>query len=106
MLKVIKEDIKRNYYDATYRGMDLDARFAAADEKMKGATSLGQIFGIIAQAMADLNDSHTFFIPPSRITKTQYGWQMKMVGETCYVTAVKPGSDAEAKGLKVGDAVT
>ena len=105
MLKVIKEDIKRNYYDATYRGMDLDARFTAADEKMKQATSLGQIFGIIAQAMVDLNDSHTFFIPPSRITKTEYGWQMKMVGDMCYVTAVKPGSDAEAKGLKVGDAI-
>jgi carboxyl-terminal processing protease len=105
MLKDIKEDIKSNYYDSTYRGMDLDARFAAAEEKMKQATSLGQVFGIIAQAVVDLNDSHTFFIPPSRITKTEYGWQMQMVGDTCYVTAVKPGSDAEAKGLKVGDAI-
>jgi carboxyl-terminal processing protease len=85
--------------------MDLDARFTAADEKLKQATSLGQVFGIIAQAMADLNDSHTFFIPPSRTLKTEYGWQMQMVGDTCYVTAVKPDSDAEAKGLKVGDAV-
>lgn len=105
MLKAMKEDIKKNYYDPTYRGMDLDARFTAADEKINQATSLGQVFGIIAQAMVDLNDSHTFFLPPSRTTKTEYGWQMQMVGDTCYVTAVKPGSDAEAKGLKVGDAI-
>jgi carboxyl-terminal processing protease len=105
MLKVIKEDIKKNYYDSTYHGMDLDARFNAADEKIKQATSLGQVFGIIAQAMVDLNDSHTFFIPPSRTSKIEYGWQMQMIGDTCYVTAVKPGSDAEVKGLKVGDEI-
>lgn len=105
MLKTVKEDIKRHYYDSAYSGVDLDARFKAADEKMQQATSLGQVFGIIAQAMVDLNDSHTFFMPPSRITRTEYGWQMQMVGDACYVSAVKPGSDAEAKGLKVGDAI-
>src|SRR5215471_17287281 len=105
MLNVIKGDLKKNYYDPAMHGMDLDARFKAADEKMNGATSNGQLFSIIAQALIDLNDSHTFFIPPQRTSRTEYGWQMHMVGEHCYVTAVKPGGDAEAKGLKVGDAV-
>lgn len=30
---------------------------------------------------------------------------MQMIGEKCYVIAVKPGSDAEAKGVRVGDEV-
>lgn len=105
MLNTLKDDIKKNYYDAAYRGMDVDARFKLADEKLKQATSLGQAFGIIAQTLLDLDDSHTFFIPPPRPVTVEYGWRMQMVGDKCFVTAVKPGSDAEKKGLKVGDQV-
>jgi len=105
MLNVIKSDIKKNYYDPNFHGMDLDARFKVAEEKIKQATSLGQIFGIIAQTLIELEDSHTFFLPPSRPFTTEYGWQMQMIGDKAYVVAVKPGSDAEAKGLKEGDEV-
>ncbi|HKQ50863.1 MAG TPA: S41 family peptidase [Pyrinomonadaceae bacterium] len=105
MLKMIKLDIEKHYYDPTFHGVDLDERFQAADEKIKKATSNGQIFGIIAQALLDFNDSHLFFSPPPRVSRVEYGWQMKAIGDQCYVTAVKPGSDAEAKGLKPGDTV-
>ena len=105
MLKIIKDDIKKNYYDPTFRGIDLDAHFKAAEEKIKQATSNAEIFGIIAQALLGFKDSHTFFIPPARVNRIEYGWQMQMIGDTCYVTAVKPGSDAAAKGLKEGDVV-
>ena len=78
----IKEDLKKNYYDPTYHGMDLDARFKAADETMRQATSLGQILGIIAQVILDLNDSHTFFLPPGRSYRTDYGWRMRIIGDS------------------------
>src|SRR5215831_11614003 len=51
MLSIIKSDLKKNYYDPSMHGMDLDARFKAADEKMSQATSNGQLFSIIAQAL-------------------------------------------------------
>ena len=105
MLNVVKSDLKSNYYDATFRGMDVEARFKAAEEKVKAATSLGQAFGIVAQTLLDLNDSHTIFIPPRRPETITYGWQMQMIGDKCYVVAVKPGSDAAAQGLKEGDQV-
>ncbi len=105
MLKTIKDDIKKNYYDPNFRGIDLEARFKTADEKIQQANSLNQIFSIIAQALLDFDDSHTFFMPPSRSDSIEYGWQMQAIGDQCYVIAVKPGSDAEAKGLKPGDRV-
>jgi hypothetical protein len=36
---------KKHYYDPKYRGVDLDARFKAFDEKIRGAQSPGQSFG-------------------------------------------------------------
>ena len=105
MLRMIRDDLKDKYYDPSLRGMDLDAHFNAAKEKMKKATSNGQIMGIVAQLMLDLGDSHTFFLPPERANRTEYGWRVQRYGDHAFVTAVKPGSDAEAKGLKVGDEV-
>lgn len=105
ILKMIKEDLKDNYYDPTFHGLDIDARLKAADEKINSATSIGHIFGIIAQTLSELDDSHTFFIPPGRSALTVYGWEMQMIGDKCLIIAVKPGSDAEAKGIKEGDEV-
>ena len=105
MLRIIKDKLKKNYYDPSFRGMDVDLRFKTASDKIKEATSVGQIFGTIAQVLIELDDSHTFFVPPSRSYETEYGWTMKIIGERCYVASVDKGSDAEAKGVKPGDEV-
>lgn len=103
MLVSVRDDTKSYYYDPTYHGVNLDAEFRAAEERVKHAESYGQGFGAIAQALNLLNDSHTFFIPPMRSARVHYGWEMQMIGERCYITQVQPKSDAEAKGLKPGD---
>lgn len=105
MLGNIKEQLKKHYYDPNMRGMDVEARFKAAEDKLKQSTSLGQAFGIIAQVLLDLDDSHTKFYPPSRPERVEYGWEMQMIGDECYVVAIKPGSDAAAQGLKEGDRI-
>jgi C-terminal processing protease CtpA/Prc len=105
MLSMVKDDLKSNYYDQTFHGLNLDERFKEAEAKLKLATTRDQLVTIVAQTLVDLNDSHTFLIPPSRAARIEYGWQMQMVGDSCYVTAVKPQSDAESKGLKAGDRI-
>lgn len=105
MLRDVKDELKKNYYDPTYRGMDLDARFKTADNNIDKASSIGQIFGIVAKILLELNDSHTFFLPPERAARYEYGWHVEMIGDKAFVVAVKPASDAEAKGLAPGDQV-
>src|SRR5688500_6337189 len=61
MLNAVRNEIKDKYFDPSFRGIDIDARFKAAEQKIETATSVGQTFGIIAQAVLDLNDSHTTF---------------------------------------------
>lgn len=103
MLAEVRDLIKDNYYDPTFHGMDLQARFKDAEAKLETAASLSHAMAIIAQVVLDLGDSHTYFIPPMRTASFDYGWQMQMIGDACFVTSVKAGSDAAAKGLKPGD---
>ncbi|MDT5063510.1 MAG: hypothetical protein QOH63_3969 [Acidobacteriota bacterium] len=105
MLSAVKDDLNHNYYDAGLRGMNLEARIKEAEGIIKQAQTRDQLIITIAQIMLDLNDSHTFFLPPFRAARVWYGWKMQMVGDACLVTEVNPKSDAAAKGLKAGDVV-
>lgn len=105
IIKNIKQDINKNYYDPKFRGIDLDAFFKTTEEKVKAAGSIGEMLGIIARALMEFNDSHTFFLIPKPKDEVEQGWIAQMIGDKCYVVAVKPKSDAETKGLKPGDEV-
>jgi len=105
MLKNVLGAIKKDYYDDKYGGLDLDTRFKTAEEKLKNAATLGQAFSIIAQAVMDLNDSHTRFFPPQTNHIVEYGLRMKIFGNRAFITAILPGSDAEKQGLQTGDEI-
>ena len=96
MLRNVKDSIKKNYYDPEFHGVNIDEAFEAAEQKIDEATSNGQIFGIIEKVLLGLNDTHTSFEPPPHALRVSYDWHIQMIGEHCYITAVKPGTDAEA----------
>ncbi len=105
MLKTIESDLRTNYYDPDFHNMDLKSRFKAAQDKLEGAQSNGQVYAIIAQLLSELNDSHTRFLPPSWRLVVDYGFRLQTIGEHCYVTEVSPRSDAAAQGMEVGDRI-
>ena len=105
MLKNTIDAVKKHYYDKAYHGLDLDLRFKQADEKIRGSQTLSDAFGVIAWALDGLNDSHTYFQPPPRPFDIENGWETKFAGEKCFITAVKPGSNADQQGIKPGDQV-
>jgi C-terminal processing protease CtpA/Prc len=105
MLNEIRQDLVKNYYDPKFQGFDVQARFKEADDRIKQATSLNQALGTVAWALEGLHDSHTFFIPPPRPYRLDYGWQAAMIGDKCFVIAVRPGSDADQKELRPGDQI-
>ena len=105
MLDVVRDDIRKYYFDSTYGGVSLSAVFDTAGARLDRATALSQLIGAIAQATLAFNDSHTGFLPPGLVYRAEYGWRLRFIGDTCRILRVKEGSDAEAKGVHPGDAV-
>jgi carboxyl-terminal processing protease len=103
MLREIAADVKKHYYDPTLHGLDWDRNVREAKTMIDQANDLGQAVAEIASLLDSLKDSHTVFLPPERLNRYEYGWIAQTIGTHCYVTQVRPGSDAEAKGIKPGD---
>lgn len=105
MLRQIKADLRDNYFDKTLRGMNLDQVFGEAEQRLKASTSSIETTTILADVLLRLNDSHTLFIPPDRVTRVDYGWAATIVGDEPFVLSVKEASDARKKGLAPGDRI-
>jgi C-terminal processing protease CtpA/Prc len=105
MLDQVREDLAEDYWDPTFGGVDLDGLVDRARQRINAAQSLGEIFGLVAGVALDLRDSHTSFYPPARVQEVDYGWSWQYVGGRPLVIQVDDGSDAKAKGLRVGDTV-
>jgi carboxyl-terminal processing protease len=105
MLRIVADDVRKHYYDPKLHGVDWDAKVAETKQKIEKAPSLNMALSNIAALLDTLNDSHTFFLPPQHAYWHDYGFQYQMIGSRCYVTRVRPKSDAETKGVKPGDEI-
>jgi len=104
MLRDAYNELKKHYYDQKYHGLDIDARYKEYDASITRAASLAQGFSIVAGFLDGLQDSHTFFRPPARPFRNDYGFRVKMYGDKPFIVRVRPGTDAESK-LHPGDRV-
>jgi len=77
MLKDVRDALEKYYYDKSFRGMNLEERFRAAEEKIKRLETNSEIFRVIATVVLDLGDSHTVFYPPGVQTLWNTGLQPK-----------------------------
>jgi C-terminal processing protease CtpA/Prc len=102
MLRQTYREVKSNYYDPKFHGIDLDARFKEYDEKLDSAKSQGEAFRDIAAFLEGFHDSHLFFAPPPRPYRYASGYTSQVIGNNVYVTHVRPGTDAAEK-LQPGD---
>ena len=102
ILDNVSKGIQENYYDPKLNGVDWNAAIANAKAKIGQANTLNEALAQVAVAVSALNDSHTTFRPPHRPFSLDFGFQYQMIWSRCFITRVKSGSDAEAKGLKAG----
>jgi C-terminal processing protease CtpA/Prc len=103
MLDAVRKTIVEKYYDPTYGGTNLRSAYDSAAAHIRDAAAPDGALGAIAWFALQLHDSHTFFAPPSQTVSVDYGWNMAMFGDSCFVISVKQGSDAARQGVRVGD---
>lgn len=102
ILKNIKGELRARYWDPTFGGRDLDALFERGAESIRAATGEAHISGLLTQLLLELDDSHTYFLPPPAPFEVDYGFTMGLVGERAFVTEVDGDSHAAELGLKRG----
>jgi C-terminal processing protease CtpA/Prc len=105
MLKDAADSVRKNYYDPSLQGVDFNLSYQKAQQAIRSANNVPEGYEAIADMMADLKDSHTFFLPPVHPFSVEQGWEMRLIGDKSFVTWVKGGSDAATKGLKPGDQI-
>lgn len=105
MLAQVSADIKKHYYDPKFHGVDWDAKINETRDKIDHSASINVALSHIAAALDSLSDTHTFFQPPARPYRIDFGYELEMIGDKCFVVQVRPQSNADAKGLVPGDEV-
>jgi C-terminal processing protease CtpA/Prc len=105
MLKQISSDVRKHYYDPRLHGLEWDSSVREMEQLIDRAETTDDALSQVAALLDSLKDSHTFFLPPQRPYHLDYGWRAQMIGDHCYIVRVRPGSDADAKGVKRGDEV-
>ncbi len=104
MLRTAHDDVRNYYYDPRIRGLDWDGLYQKWDAKIPKAQNVGEGMRLVTAFLRELNDSHTFLLPPLRSVRMDYGYRLEEIGEACFVTQVRPNTDAAAK-LRIGDQV-
>lgn len=104
MLKDAYATVRTHYYDPTFQGLDWTSRYAEFQKRIAGASSFSNGLGLIAAFLDGLQDSHTHFQPPPWASTVDYGYDVGIIGDSPFVTAVRPGTDAATK-LRPGDLV-
>ena len=104
MMRDAYSEVKKHYYDPKLHGLDWDARYKQYSARIANAHDLGEGFRTVAAFLSGLKDSHTFFVPPTRTSHLDTGYRYALVGNACYITQIRPKSDASSK-LHIGDQV-
>ncbi len=103
VMDVVARDVQKNFYDPSLKGADWTTITERARQRIRQADHLGDMLGAIASVPYQLNDSHTYFIPPGRSARVDYGFEAKPFGKDILVYKVNKDGLAIKADLRLGD---
>jgi hypothetical protein len=85
ILNVVSKELEKNFYDQNMKGLDWRGLTEQAKQKIDNAKSVADIMRAIFVLVEKLGDSHTRFLPPSRMFITPLG-SMRSLSATMFVS--------------------
>ncbi len=105
IMDVVAKDIQKKFYDPKLKGVDWKAITERARQRIRQADHLGDMLAAIASVPYQLYDSHTYFIPPGRSAKVDYGFEAEPFAKDILVYKLKKDGPAIKAGLQLGDKI-
>ena len=110
VLTEIDRIVRTRFFDPKLKGVDWSGAVATAAEALAASPSPspGERDAIYDRLLATLGDSHTFRLPPGRLSETSWGsagLRIGRDGDGYAVKGVVPGGAAADAGLRTGDRI-
>jgi C-terminal processing protease CtpA/Prc len=105
IMDIVAKDIQKNFYDPKLKDLDWKVVTERARQRIRQADYLGEMMAAIASVPYQLNDSHTYFIPPGRSAKVDYGFKAEPFGKDILVYKLKKDGPAIKSELHLGDKI-
>jgi C-terminal processing protease CtpA/Prc len=105
ILETVSRDVEKNFYDPSLRGLDWKALTEQTRRRIEASDSAGEMLTAIFSLVERLKDSHTVFLPPSRIVEARFGFEAKTIGDHVRIYKLDPKGAAAAAGLQRGDRI-
>lgn len=105
ILNVVAKDVEKNFYDPQLHGLNWKELTEQARQKIDNAKSAGEMITAIFVLVDKLQDSHTKFLPPSRVNRPLFGFEAKAFGDDIRIYQLKKNGAAAEAGLHLGDRI-
>ncbi len=105
VLKQVSADVQKNFYDPGMKGLDWSALTDETRQHIRTSDNVGQMILAISSLLGQLQDSHTYFIPPRLTAYSDFGFKAKAYGDDVRVYEIEKRGPAEKAGLQVGDTI-
>lgn len=105
IMDVVAKDIQKNFYDPNLKGVDWKAITEKARQRIRQADHLGDMLAAIASMPYQIHDANTYFVPPRRSAKVDYGFDAEPFRGEILVYNLKEEGPAAKGGLQLGDKI-
>lgn len=105
ILNIVSKRIQKDFYDPDLHGLPWNQLVSETSARIDRAQTAGQMYTAIFALLKKLQDSHTFFVPPTHVNKVSFGFEAMPFGEEVRIYELDDDSPAKAAGLRLGDQI-